>query len=123
MEDTDYQFLFAEGKSVTVMHPESFEQLELPRSVLGSSAEFLSDGVLIRVSSFGKEILAAALPETVELEVASCGPSMKNERTDGKQLKGATMVNGAEVQVPGYVRDGDRLVIKPATGEFVRRVL
>jgi elongation factor P len=105
------------------MHPETFEQLELQRSVLGGSADFLADGVLIRVSSFGKEILAASLPDTVELEVATCGATMKNERTDGKQLKAAQLVNGAEVQVPGYIKEGDKVIVKPATGEFVRRVL
>lgn len=95
-------------------------------------------------SSFGSEVLTARLPEQVELAVQSCGPSAKarardagarqaacahltpvsqNDRIDGKQLKAAMLVNGASVQVPGYVKDGDVLVIKPATGEFVRRRL
>ena len=118
------------------------QQLELADSLLGPAAAFLTEGVQVTTSSFGSEVLTARLPEQVELAVQSCGPSAKarardagarqaahltpisqNDRIDGKQLKAATLVNGASVQVPGYVKDGDVLVIKPATGEFVRRRL
>jgi hypothetical protein len=59
----------------------------------------------------------------VEVTVRNSGPSGKNDRVDGKQLKVAETTNGAAVMVPGYVKDGDVLVVKPSTGEFVRRKL
>lgn len=114
--------MFAEGSKVTVMHSTTFEQVELPVSCLSDAERrFLADGVTVRVSSFGDEVLTASLPEFVEVEVTNSGPSMKNERTDGKQLKTAVLANGAAVQVPGYVKDGDIVIIRPKTGEFVRR--
>ena len=44
------------------------------------------------------EVVSAALPELVELEIASAGPTMKTERADGRMLKVAQLKNGATVQ-------------------------
>jgi len=76
--------------------------VELPRSSLGDAAEYLAEGVTLSVLSFGNEVLTARLPEFVEVEVANSGPSIKNERTDGKQLKTAVLANGAALQVPSH---------------------
>jgi hypothetical protein len=38
-------------------------------------------------------------------------------------VKTATLVNGAQLTVPGFIKDGDVLVVRPLTGEFVRRKL
>ena len=59
------------------MHPETFDQVELPRQVVGSAAAFLAEGGRLTLCSFGTEVLTARLPEFVELEVADSGPSMK----------------------------------------------
>jgi elongation factor P len=77
LDETEYTFLFTEGNKVTAMHPDTFEQVELPRSVLGDAAAFLSEGCRLTVCSFGTEVLTASLPEFVEVEVANSGPSMK----------------------------------------------
>ena len=69
----------------------------------------------------------------------------QNERKDGSQLKAATLVNGATLQVrglrrlssyqlrganaacasqvPGFVKEGDIVIVRPSTGEFVKRKL
>lgn len=62
---------------MTAMHPDTFEQVELPRSALGTAASFLAEGVRLNVLSFGSEVLTATLPEFVDVEVANSGPSMK----------------------------------------------
>ncbi len=111
--------------------------MELPRAALGDAAAFLSEGVRLRVCTFGAEVLTARLPEFVEVEVQNSGPSIKvraaahvsqglhsadacaararslqNERTDGKQLKGATLTNGATVQARALqLRPSTRLVV------------
>jgi elongation factor P len=77
LERDDYTFLYAEGKHVVLMHPVSFEQLELPAALLGDAGVFLCEGVPVTVALHAGEVLTATLPETVEAEVASTGASMK----------------------------------------------
>jgi translation elongation factor P/translation initiation factor 5A len=77
LDEASYTYLFSEGRSVTLMHPETYEQLELPRTALGEAAPFLVEGCAVRVMSFNSEILSASLPEFVEIAVADSGPSMK----------------------------------------------
>ena len=77
LERVEYTFLYAEGKNLVLMHPQSFEQLELPRAMLGDAAPFVGEGVPVTLSLHAGEPLTAALPDTIEAVVQSCGASMK----------------------------------------------
>lgn len=124
LDYTEYTYLYTEGKVVVVMHPQTFDQAELPLSLLGPSGAFLGEGVPVTLARAPDgSVLTAALPETVEGVVASTGASMRNERSDGRQTKPAVLANGATVSVPGFVKEGDVIVLRPATGEFLKRKL
>lgn len=104
MDRVDYTFLFAEGKGVVLMHPETFEQarpsrgpkrqrttqlslaysaslrlqFEIPSALLGDAGAFLTDGVTVTVAKLQSgEAVSATLPDTIEAEVTACSASMK----------------------------------------------
>ena len=116
----DYDYIYAEGSTGTVMHPETFEQIEIPLSDLGPASRFLVEGGRIRVLSHEGERVSASMPEEVELEIKEAAPHVKGESKDA-QFKSATTETGASVKVPPFVVAGDRVVVATGTGEFIRR--
>ena len=75
-----------------MMHPETFEQIEIPLSDLGPASRFLVEGGRIRVLSHEGERVSASMPEEVELEIKEAAPS--GESKDA-QFKSATTETGA----------------------------
>ena len=58
----------------------------------------------------------------VELEVTDTQPGVKGDTVSGGGNKPATLETGAVVNVPLFVKLGDRLKIDTRTGSYVERV-
>lgn len=65
-------------------------------------------------------VLGVRLPDVVEMEIASCDPSMKGASATSR-TKPATMATGLVVQVPEYIAPGERIRIDTRTNHFVSR--
>ena len=50
------------------------------------------------------------------------GPSAASVNTARAFQKKATLVTGAEIMVPGFIKQGDRVKIDTTTGKYVERV-
>ena len=105
--DERWIFLYIDGATTNavLMHPESFEQREMPIEAFGSAAvrAFLHDGCEVTVQFYEGEALGAALPEEVEVEVKSAEPR-RDTADKGASDKNATLVTGATVRVPPFVK-------------------
>ncbi|MEZ6044653.1 MAG: hypothetical protein R3C11_03530 [Planctomycetaceae bacterium] len=60
-------------------------------------------------------------PQHVTLEVTYTEPAAKGN-TATNVTKPATVETGAEIQVPAFIEQGDRVKIDASTGEYVERV-
>jgi elongation factor P len=69
---------------------------------------------------FEGRVLSISLPQTVELEVVECEPSLKGA-TAQAQTKPARLETGLVVHVPAYVEAGERIVVDTRDGHFVGR--
>ena len=68
------EFLFASGDSCTFMNPDTFEQVELPRAVIGPAERFLKEGVRLPVEFFEGQPVSIVFPDMVEVHVAETAP-------------------------------------------------
>ena len=65
---------------------------------------------------------AADVPDNfVELEVTATEPGVKGN-TATNTLKPATVETGAEIRVPLFINEGDKIRIDTRTGEYMERV-
>jgi elongation factor P len=100
--------LYVEGSHANVMHEKTFEQLEIPLSVMGDQAKFLQDGMILGVESFKGVPIQVSLPLKVTVEVAKV--------TDQGVAMDAS--NQIKVRVPKFVKAGDRIIVDTRTGEY-----
>lgn len=79
LEQKDFQYLFESGDMLTFMDLESYEQIELPMDFVGERAEFLQEGMQVRLESYEGKPISVELPEHVTLEVTETEPTIKGQ--------------------------------------------
>jgi elongation factor P len=114
------QVLYRRDDEVHLMDLETYDQLALPVADLGTSAGYLLDDMEVTALYFEGRVLSISLPQTVELEVVECEPSLKGA-TAQAQTKPARLETGLVVHVPAYVEAGERIVVDTRDGHFVGR--
>ncbi|WP_293785853.1 elongation factor P [uncultured Pedobacter sp.] len=121
VETNDYQYLYEDGDYLVVMDNETFEQHNIPKFLFGDSIKFLKESMTLTVAFESDEPIVAHLPNSVELEVTYSEPAVKGD-TATNALKLAIVETGAEVRVPLFVNQGDRIRIDTRYGEYMERV-
>lgn len=114
------EYVFFAGDTCTFMSPETFEQVEVPKSVLGAAEKFLQPGMQLPVEFFEGEPLTVAFPEVVEVRVAETAPPAHAQQETA--WKEARLENGLSVQVPMFVAPGDVVRVEVRTGRYIERV-
>jgi elongation factor P len=74
----------------------------------------------IKIQSFKGAIIGLVLPNTVELTVTECEPSVKGDTATGA-TKLATLETGYVVRVPLFINEGEVLAIDTRTGNYISR--
>lgn len=102
------------------MSPQTFEQLEVPKSVLGPAEKFLQSGMQLPVEFFEGEPLSVSFPEAAEVRVAQAAPPAHAQQETA--WKDALLENGLHVQVPMFIAPGEMVRVEVSTGRYLERV-
>jgi len=120
VEDQDYSFLYADGDGYTFMNQQTYDQVDVPKDVLGDSAQWLQEGMVCILSMFNGVAVAIQLPARVTLEIVETEPAMKGQ-TASSSYKPAKLSNGARIMVPPHIQTGTRVVVQTEDGAYVER--
>ena len=120
VEDQDYSFLYADGDGYTFMNQQTYDQVDVPKDVLGDSAQWLQEGMVCILSMFNGVAVAIQLPARVTLEITETEPAMKGQ-TASSSYKPAKLSNGARIMVPPHIQTGTRVVVQTEDGAYVER--
>ncbi len=122
VERRKFQYLYQDENGFNFMDNESFEQISLGTDLLENS-QFLKEGMEIEVLFHAQKEtpLTAELPQNVILEVTYTEPGVRGD-TATNVTKPATVETGAEVKVPIFINEGDKIRIDTKTGAYQERV-
>ncbi len=100
-------------------------RFKLEEKILGDSVKFLQPNELVTGLVFTDEddvenIISVKLPVKMTFVVKEAAPSIKGS-TITNSTKPAALENGAIVNVPMFVNEGDKIVVNTDTGEYVER--
>ncbi|HLG02106.1 MAG TPA: elongation factor P [Bacteroidia bacterium] len=121
VEYKNLQFIYPEDTNVVLMDKDTFEQIYLPKEMIGDGIQFLKEGMDVKVWFENDEPISAEPPSTVELEVTYTEPGMKGD-TATNTLKPATLETGAKVSVPLFINQGDKVKVDTRTRNYMERV-
>jgi elongation factor P len=121
VEDRTMQYLYHDGESYVFMDSESYDQLPFSVEQLGDSVKYLQENVEVDVLFWRSKPINIELPAFIVAAVAQCDPGMKGDTAQGA-TKPATLETGAVVQVPLFIKEGEKLRVDTRSGEYVERV-
>jgi elongation factor P len=120
LEQKDYQYLYPEGDMLTFMDLDTYDQIQIPKDLLGERTAFLQDGMTVTVEIHEGRSIGVALPDQVTLEVVEAEPVVKGQ-TAASSYKPAKLENGVRILVPPFVGVGERVVVDTNELTYVRR--
>jgi elongation factor P len=115
LDEKDMQFLYVEDGMATFMDNENYEQVTVPREVIGDPADFLADGMTCTVTLYEGVALSVGLPQQVTLEVVEADPVVRGQ-TASSSYKPGKLENGRRVMIPPHIGAGTRIVVNTADG-------
>ena len=120
VDEREYTFLYADGDEFHFMNPQNYDQVTVPKDLVGDAAAYLQDGTLVTLSLHEDVPIALELPARATFEIVDTEPQMKGQTASGS-YKPAVLSNGVRTMVPPYLAVGVRVVIMTADGSYVER--
>ncbi|GEQ86499.1 elongation factor P [Patiriisocius marinistellae] len=122
VETHKFQFLYNDGDFYHFMNEADYTQIRLVEAAL-DKPELMKEGevVTVIINTEDNAPLSVELPASVILEVASTEPGVKGN-TATNATKPAVMETGAEVNVPLFINEGDKIKIETDKGTYKERV-
>jgi elongation factor P len=121
VEKRPHQFLYSDDMGYHFMNTETYEQVAIQDNLI-DNAQYLKEGGTVDILYHAeKELpLAAELPPHLIVEITYTEPGVKGD-TATNTLKPATIETGAEVKVPLFISNGEKIKIDTRTGEYLER--
>ena len=122
VETRSYQFLYPEGETYHFMNTDDYNQITLEESSLDSPG-LLKEGTVVKVMFNTEDSmpLSVEMPASVVLEVTYTEPGVKGN-TATNATKPAKVETGAEVNVPLFINEGDKIKVDTEKGAYMERV-
>jgi elongation factor P len=120
LEEKTYNYLYEDDMGFHLMEPETYDQITLPKDIIGEQSVYLQENMPIAVNLHEGVPVSAELPQRVILEIVEADPVVKGQ-TASSSYKPAVLSNGLRVMVPPHITAGTRVVIMTADGSYVER--
>ena len=122
VETSKFQFLYSEGEDFNFMNVGDYNQISLDRNIL-EYPDLLKEGELVSISINTEDglPLSVDMPASVVLEVSHTEPGVKGN-TATNATKPATVETGAQINVPLFINEGDKIKIDTEKGNYQERV-
>lgn len=121
LEEVEMEYLYSDGDMYHFMNTETYEQVALNNETLGDAMDYLTEGAKIKIEFFEGAPMGVELPASVEMTVVETSPELKGA-TASNSPKPAKLNTGVTVQVPPFIKEGDRIRVDPSKGVYLERV-
>lgn len=120
LESKKMQYLYRDSHGYNFMNLDDFTSVILPEPILGAAMRYLKEGDECEVMFHGEEAIELELPTSVTLTVKTTVPGFKGDSVTNLQ-KPATLETGYELNVPLFIKEGDRIKVDTRTGDYLGR--
>ena len=120
VERKDMEYLYNDGDLYYFMDNETYEQTPINKAVLGDNFKFVTENMVCKVLYYKGSVFGVEPPNFVVLTVTQTDPGFKGD-TATNVTKPATLETGAEIKVPLFINEGDKIQIDTRTGEYMAR--
>ena len=114
------EYSYNDGNLYYFMNPETYELEPVDESVLGENFKFVKENMECTIYSYKGKVFNVEPPFFVDLVVTDTDPGFAGN-TATNATKPATVETGAEIKVPLFIEEGEKIQIDTRTGEYLGR--
>jgi len=120
IERKKMEYSYNDGDLYYFMDPETYDMVPIDKSVLDDSFKFVKENDTCTIMSYKGSVFGIEAPNFADLVVTATEPGFAGN-TATNTLKPATLETGAEVKVPLFINEGDKIQVDTRTGEYLGR--
>ena len=121
IEEVKYNYLYNDENDYYFMNPNSFDQINLSKDVVGDKGKLLSENLEVTINLHNDNPLSITLPNQITCKINTTDVALKGQ-TVSSSYKPATLDNGLSIQVPPFIENGDNVVVDTRTMEYVKKI-
>ena len=121
LEEMKFNFLYSDENDFYFMNPESFEQININKDVVGNKGKMLTENLEVNINFHNDTPLNIILPNQISCEIETTDAAIKGQ-TVSSSYKPAVLKNGLNIQVPPFIESGDTIIIDTRTMEYVKKI-
>lgn len=115
------QYLYNDSANYYFMDNENYEQFTVNKEGLENHQNYILDEEIYQVVFFNGDAIDIILPPKVVLTVVVAAEALKGD-TATSVTKVVECNTGAKIKVPGFIKEGEKILVNTETGEYAERV-
>jgi elongation factor P len=126
LDEADFErrpvkLMYTDGSQAHFLDQNDFNQYSLEQEDVQRELQYVTEdleGMLALI--YNDECIGLQLPTAVELQITQCDPGVKGNSATSR-TKPATLETGITLQVPEYLKQGERIKVDTRTGDYLSR--
>ncbi len=114
------EFSYKDGEDYVFSDPESFETVTIAPEIVGEAKNYLVENAPATMTFVEDKAVQIELPSSVVLAVSEAPDGIRGDSANNVQ-KTVILETGITVQVPLFIKTGERLKIDTRTGKYLER--
>lgn len=120
LDEHEMTYLYNDGDIYHFMNVETYEQVGLSSDDLGDMVGYLLPDMKINVDFYEGRPIGIEIPQVVEMTVVETEPEIKGA-TVSNVGKSAKLETGITIQVPAFIKEGERIRVDTTEGRYIER--
>lgn len=114
------EFSYTDQSGYNFIDPETYETVTLSTELVGEAKDFLVENAPVEVLSVEGRPAQVELPASMDLKVTESAEGLRGD-TASNVTKPATLETGKIIQVPLFIKEGEKVKVDTRTGAYMGR--
>lgn len=114
------EFSYKDGDDYVFSDPETYETITITPEIVGDAKNFLVENGVVSVTFVEEKAVSIEMPASVVLTVTDAPEGIRGDSANNVQ-KAVQLETGISVQVPLFIKTGEKLKIDTRTGKYMER--
>lgn len=114
------EYSYKDGEDYVFSDPETYETITLSPELLGDSKNYLTENATATVTFVDDKAVLLEMPASVILKITDAPEGIRGDSANNV-MKPATVETGITVQVPLFIKSGEKIKIDTRTGKYMER--
>lgn len=120
MMTTKMEYSYKDGEDYVFSDPETYETVTVPADIVGDAKNYLVENAQVTVTFVDEKLVSIELPASVVLSVSDAPEGIRGDSANNVQ-KPVTLETGITLQVPLFIKTGEKIKIDTRTGKYMER--